>query len=108
MSSIKDKYSNFVSDKVVDNLIKHIELLEECMSRFLSSDPYSPLYSIYANKLIDMSCYLNNIQAMYEELHDINIENKNKTEIIKFQIAINRLAIYESKILEELKWCDSN
>jgi len=50
-----------------------------------------------------LSCYLNNIQAMYEELHDINIENKNKTEIIKFQIAINRLANYETKVLDNLK-----
>ena len=39
---------------------------------------------------------------MYKEINNINLETNNNTLLAIYNVAINRLAIYEAKILEEL------
>ena len=105
MSSIKDRYLSFwVSDAVTDLLVQRIDELQTRLEYYTDSVPSSFISIVTNNINHDYNKYiryLDNILLMYKEINNINLETNNNTLPI-YTVAINRLIIYETKILEEL------
>lgn len=106
MSSIKDQHQNFwISDIVTDQLARRIDELQTIFGYYTDYAPSSSI-SIVTNNLEQERNkyikYLDNILAMYKEIREINLETNSNMLLVMRNVAINRLAIYEAKILEEL------
>ena len=94
-----------MSDAVTDLLVQRIDELQTRLEYYTDSAP-SYFISIVTNNINHdynkYIRYLDNILLMYKEINNINLETNNNTLLAINNVAINRLAIYEVKILEEL------